>query len=163
MGPLMIPETSCSEMPPSDLTPGSFDTVICFNVLEPIRHNQAALERIRTLLRPGGRLLLLVPAFPFLCNNFDRGLEHFRRYSKAGLQKLLIQTGFAVEKPRYFSGLGAIGWFVNANVLRKKLLPSGQMKVFDRLVPLLKLERLVGPPFGISVIAVAQVPPHAPA
>jgi SAM-dependent methyltransferase len=141
---------------PASLPAGGFDTVICLNVLEHIREDKAALERMRELLAPGGKLVLLVPAHQLLFNGFDEGLSHFRRYDKPGLSKLLAETGFRVRQTWYFNFLGAIGWFVNGNLLRKKILPTGQMKLFDLLVPLLKLERLVPLPFGISVIAVAE-------
>jgi SAM-dependent methyltransferase len=145
-----------NEDAPASLTRGGFDTVICLNVLEHIRDDRAALERMRAMLAPGGRLVLLVPAHALLYNGFDEGLDHFRRYDKPGLATLLGETGFTPTSSWYFNFLGAIGWFVNGNVLRKKLLPTGQMKLFDLLVPLLKLERLVPLPFGISVIAVAE-------
>lgn len=148
--------------PPESLAAGSFDTIICLNVLEHIQDDLAALSRMRSLLRPGGNLILLVPAHPILFNGFDRGLDHYRRYQKTGLRDALVQTGFQPERLWYFNVLGAIGWFINGNVLRKQILPSGQMKLFDRLVPLLKLERLAGPPFGISLITVAKVPAPPP-
>jgi SAM-dependent methyltransferase len=146
------------EDPPSELAPGSFDTVVCLNVLEHLAEDQAALRRMHRLLQPGGRLILLVPAHPFLYNHFDRGLEHYRRYDRRGLKDHLIRNGFYPEWLWYFNALGALGWFFNGSLLRRKLLPSGQMRLFDRLVPFLKWERLLGPPFGISVIAVARTP-----
>lgn len=142
--------------PPASLTPGGFDTVICLNVLEHIKDDRAALRSMRSLLAPGGKLVLLVPAHQALFNGFDEGLDHFRRYDKAGLNQLLGEEGFAVKQSWYFNFLGALGWFVNGNLLKKKILPTGQMKLFDLLVPLLKAERLVKLPFGISVIAVAE-------
>jgi len=141
---------------PQVLLPGSFDTIICLNVLEHIEDDRAALQRMHHLLKPGGCLALLVPAHPFLFNGLDEGLHHYRRYHKDGLSRLLSETGFRVRKIWYFNALGALGWFLNGNVLKKTLLPSGQMKLFDLLVPLLKLERLIPLPFGISVIALAE-------
>jgi SAM-dependent methyltransferase len=145
---------------PEALQPGSFDTVICLNVLEHIQDDRAALQRMHRLLKPGGRLALLVPAHPFLYNGFDKGLDHFRRYNKHDLRRQLEESGFHVRKLWYFNALGALGWFVNGHLLRKTRLPSGQMKLFDLLVPLLKLERLLPMPFGISVIALADAIPH---
>ncbi|MNR80341.1 Demethylrebeccamycin-D-glucose O-methyltransferase [compost metagenome] len=145
---------------PEALEPGSFDTVICLNVLEHIQDDRAALRRMVDLLKPGGHLALLVPAHAFLYNGLDEELDHFRRYSKPGLRQLLEESGFHVYKLWYFNALGALGWFVNGTLLKKKLLPSGQMTLFDRLVPFLKLERMISLPFGISLIALAEVP-HA--
>lgn len=142
--------------PPEALQPGSFDTVICLNVLEHIEDDDAALRRIRALLKPGGKLALLVPAHMALYNGFDKGLLHFRRYQKGGLRRQLAACGFETHRIWYFNALGALGWFVNGTLLRKTVLPTGQMKLFDLLVPLLKLERWVPLPFGISVIAIAE-------
>ncbi len=147
-----------TEEPPPELAPATFDTVVCLNVLEHVAEDHAALRRIHRLLRPGGKLILLVPAHPFLYNQFDRGLEHYRRYDRKGLRACLIRNGYHPERLWYFNALGALGWFFNGSLLRRKLLPSGQMRLFDRLVPFLKWERLLGPPFGISVIAVARTP-----
>ena len=52
--------------------------------------------------------------------------------------------------------LGALGWYVNGTILKKGILPKGQMKLFDLLVPLLRLERVLDPPFGVSVISVCR-------
>lgn len=145
--------------PPEALKPGAFDTVICLNVLEHIEDDRAALARMRGLLKPSGRLALLVPAHAFLYNGFDEALGHYRRYGKAGLRRLLEESGFRVLKIWYFNALGALGWFVNGTLLRKRLLPSGQMAFFDLLVPVLKLERKLPLPFGISVIALAEALP----
>ncbi|MNL06836.1 Ubiquinone biosynthesis O-methyltransferase [compost metagenome] len=145
---------------PAVLEPRSFDTVICLNVLEHIADDRAALHRMRALLKPGGRLALLVPAHAWLYNGFDKTLEHHRRYSKPGLTRLLAESGFRTQRSWYFNALGALGWFVNGKLLRKTLLPSGQMKLFDLLVPLLKLERWIPLPLGISVIAIAEALPE---
>ncbi|MNK87028.1 hypothetical protein D3C87_1069540 [compost metagenome] len=147
--------------PPEAIRARSFDTLICLNVLEHIEDDRAALKRMRTLLKPGGRLALLVPAHAWLYNGIDKGLEHYRRYSKLGLNRMLVECGFRSRKTWYFNALGALGWFVNGTLLRKTLLPTGQMKAFDLLVPLLKLERWIPLPFGISVIAIAEALPES--
>lgn len=154
---IQIHRWDLSQPSPEAMEPRTFDTIICLNVLEHIREDGIALERMRRLLKPGGRLLLLVPAHPFLYNGFDKALEHFRRYDVKGLRARLSAAGFSGQRLWYFNAAGTFGWFINGTLLRKTLLPTGQMKLFDRLVPLLKLERLVGPPFGISLIAISTV------
>lgn len=151
-----------TDAPPA-LEPGSFDTVICLNVLEHIEDDRAALKRLHALLKPHGRLALLVPAHPALFNGFDKGVGHFRRYRKPDLNRLLAESGFQVQRLWHFNALGALGWYVNGNLLRKTILPTGQMKLFDRLVPLLKLEQRLTLPFGISIIAIAEALPDSEA
>lgn len=143
---------------PADLASEQFDTVVCLNVLEHIEDDQAALQRMYECLAPGGRLVLLVPAHQLLYNGFDRGVRHFRRYGKRGLSTQLEARGFVVDRTWYFNMLGALGWFVNGNLLGKTLLPAGQLKLIDRLVPLLKFESKLPRPFGLSVIAIARRP-----
>src|SRR5205823_9916344 len=74
---------------PSRLSPESFDTAICLNVLEHIAAHESALGVIRDLLIPGGRLLLLVPAHRFLYGSIDREVGHERRYERDSLDRLL--------------------------------------------------------------------------
>ncbi|MDB5098858.1 MAG: class SAM-dependent methyltransferase [Cyanobacteria bacterium RYN_339] len=143
---------------PASLLTEQFDTVVCLNVLEHIKDHEAALRRMFDRLSPGGRLVLLVPAHQMLFNGFDRGVSHFRRYNKRGLGELLRGAGFALERSWYFNMLGALGWYVNGNLLGKTLLPAGQLKLIDALVPMLRLESFLPRPFGISVIAIARKP-----
>lgn len=143
---------------PADLADEQFDTVVCLNVLEHIEDDPAALRRMYDLLAPGGRLVLLVPAHQALFNGFDRGVSHFRRYNRRGLTAQLEAQGFTVDRTWYFNMLGALGWYVNGNLLGKTLLPAGQLALIDKLVPLLKFESQLPRPFGLSVIAVARRP-----
>ena len=132
------------------------DTLLCLNVLEHIKDDAAALRCFREILAPGGRLVLLVPACPSLYSRIDAGLDHYRRYSRAELALKLEAAGFRVEHAGFLNLLGAIGWFVNGRVLRRKMLPKNQLKLFDLLVPLLKIERRLKIPFGLSLLAVGR-------
>jgi SAM-dependent methyltransferase len=147
-----------NEALPDDLAGERFDTVVCLNVLEHIEHDGVALRRMYDCLAPGGRLVLLVPAHQLLFNGFDRGVSHFRRYSRRGLAAELTASGYEVEKTWYFNMLGALGWFVNGNLLGRTLLPAGQLKLINKLVPILKLESRLPRPFGLSVISIARRP-----
>jgi hypothetical protein len=62
-----------------------------------------------------------------------------------------------VDSVRYSNPLGAFGWLVNVRLLRQRRLKA--VRAYDRLVPLLTgLERMVSPPFGLSVVALAHRP-----
>jgi SAM-dependent methyltransferase len=150
--------------PPAALAPGTFDTIVCLNVLEHVEEDDAALARLARLLAPDGRLVLLVPAGPILFNEFDRALGHFRRYTRRSLRGAILRAGFAPERAWFFNALGIPGWFVNGTLLRRKVLPPGQLRLFDRFVPLLRLVHRLDPPFGLSLVAVARRPrtPAAP-
>jgi SAM-dependent methyltransferase len=133
-----------------------FESVICFNVLEHVQDDAAALGTVARLLAPHGRLFLLVPAHPTLYGGFDRGAGHYRRYSSRALRSLLITSGFDIETLRHVNPVGAIGWFLRVRLRSSSEWPSGSFAAFDRLVPLLRpLDRLPFP-FGLSLWAVAR-------
>jgi len=131
-----------------------FDTIICLNVLEHVDDDSRSLVAIRGMLAPGGRLVLLVPALPALYGTMDRALGHHRRYKRAGLTALLAATGFTVAHIEYFNLAGVPGWWFAGRVLRRQMIPSGSLKLYDALVPLFRLERLFPWRVGQSLIAI---------
>jgi SAM-dependent methyltransferase len=133
-----------------------FDTVVCLNVLEHIEDDLFALGQMREALRPGGRLALLVPAHRFLHGAFDDAVGHYRRYSRRGLKDVLERADYSVQSLKFFNAAATLPWFINGRLLRRAYLPENQVSLADRLVPLLRLEKFVGPPFGISLVAIAQ-------
>lgn len=132
------------------------DAIICLNVLEHIPDHEGALRRFHERLRPGGHLLILVPAHPFLFGAIDRALHHERRYRRESLRTLLERCGFTVTEIRYVNPVGALGWLVSGRVLRSEQIPSGPLRLYDRIVPLLRALDRVEVPFGLSVWAVAR-------
>jgi SAM-dependent methyltransferase len=134
------------------------DSVICFNVLEHISEDEKALENIFDLLESRGRLLLFVPSHPWLYGSLDQHLGHHRRYGKRELKNKLEAAGFKVVSLEYFNRVGILGWFLNGKILRRKRLPSLQLRFYNSLVPLLKLEKIFPLPFGTSLVAVGEKP-----
>ncbi|HYU09211.1 MAG TPA: class I SAM-dependent methyltransferase [Gemmatimonadales bacterium] len=131
-----------------------FDTVICLNVLEHVENDIASLVAIRALLAPRGRLVLLVPALPALYGSIDRALGHHRRYTRAGLAARMRSTGFTVVHIEYFNSAGIPGWWFAGRVLRRQTIPAGSLRLYDALVPLFRLERLLPWRVGQSLIAI---------
>ena len=144
---------------PDSLRGRAFDTIVCMNVLEHIEDDRGTLSRFLGLLKPGGKLVLVVPAHMWLYNPLDAHDGHFRRYEPAELSEKLTAAGFRVAHESRFNLFGIAGWFLNGTILRRKDLPSGQMGLFNKVAPLLFwLERLVGPPVGLSLLAVGAKP-----
>jgi SAM-dependent methyltransferase len=141
---------------PEEFVEQPFDTVVCLNVLEHIEDDIFALEQMRRVLKAKGKLALLVPAHRILYGEFDRAVGHFRRYQKRELKSRLQRAGFVVREVKFFSLIAALPWFINGRLFKRDYLPTGQANLANRLVPLLKLERLIGPPCGLSLIAIAQ-------
>jgi SAM-dependent methyltransferase len=139
-------------------SPELFDTILCFNVLEHIADDEGTLQRFCRLLKPGGTLLLLVPAHPVAYGKVDSVLGHERRYGKPALAAKLTEAGLEVTKLRHVNPLGLLGWLVTSRVLGASQLPSGALRLFDRHVPILRLLDCLHIPFGLSLWAVARRP-----
>jgi SAM-dependent methyltransferase len=134
-----------------------FGTVFALNVVEHIADDHRAIANCHLLLRPGGRLIVLVPAYRFLYNRFDRELGHYRRYTRATLRRLLQANGLDILGAHYFNLAGVLGWFVSGTLLKNHTLPAGQVALYNRLVWLFRiLDRLMLRRLGLSVLAVGR-------
>ena len=134
----------------------AIDTIVCCNVLEHIEGDEAALADMHSLLVPGGRLALLVPALQRIYGTLDEHLRHFRRYEKAELEGKVRAAGFTLEDCRFLNRPGVFGWWLNGRVLRRRVLPKGQLRAFRWIVPLLKREESSPPSYGMSLLAIAR-------
>jgi SAM-dependent methyltransferase len=82
-----------------------FDLVALLDVLEHVPDDIGSLRAIHRRLKPGGALLLTVPANPWMWSAHDVAHHHFRRYTRAGLSRLFMQAGFEVQLLSYFNSL----------------------------------------------------------
>jgi SAM-dependent methyltransferase len=132
--------------------------VVAFNVLEHIPDDVDALRSFAGLVRPGGAVVLFVPAFEALMSDYDVTVGHQRRYRKRSLVKAMTDAGLDVERVRYVNVVGFFGWFVTMRLLRGRPGDSLLLRVFDRFfVPVLRrVESLVAPPFGQSLFVVGR-------
>jgi glycosyltransferase involved in cell wall biosynthesis len=144
-----------------DLLQERIDTIVCLNVLEHIEHDDATLADFASVLAPGGRLVLLVPAMPSLYGSLDVHLNHFRRYDRPALLDAVTRAGFDVRTIRYLNRPGVFGWWLNSRVLRRRVLPRGQLAAFRWIQPLLSLEERSEPSFGMSLLVLATKRPPA--
>lgn len=143
------------DLPPEDT---GFDAAICMNVLEHIPDDAAALRSFRDRLAPGGRLLILVPAHPFLFGATDEAVAHQRRYARGELRSKLASSGFEILELRHVNPVGTLGWLVSSRILRRRLIPSGPLALYDKLVPVLRGLDALHLPVGLSLWAVARRP-----
>ena len=98
-----------------------------------------------------------MPALQLLYGSMDRADLHFRRYGRPDLRAKLEQAGFEVEDLRFLNRLGAIGWFVNGRILRREIIPSGQLGFYEKIIPWVRrAESLLPLPFGQSLVAIAR-------
>lgn len=149
----------------------SFDVVVNCDVLEHIEDDRGALGQMYRVLRPGGLLILTVPAHPYLWSEHDEALAHLRRYTRREFTDKLQEAGYRIEK------LSAAVSFVFPGILAFRLLqrlfrnPSDEPKTDLRILPgpintflvkLLHIEtemmKYTNLPIGTSFVAVAQKP-----
>ncbi|MFM7028172.1 MAG: class I SAM-dependent methyltransferase [Chakrabartia sp.] len=83
----------------------SYDMIALLDVLEHIEDDEASLASLRRKLKPGGKILLTVPANPWMWSAHDRAHHHHRRYTKAGLAKVARKAGLTIEMLSPFNSL----------------------------------------------------------
>jgi SAM-dependent methyltransferase len=134
----------------------SCDSVVLINVLEHVENDEELLSTIHQVLKPGGTLLLFVPALPGLYGALDENFGHIRRYRKGELGSLLTKVGFQVGCLRYFNLPGILSWFVFGKIFRCKSLNPWSVWLYDRLVMswIPGCERIWEPVWGQSLLAV---------
>ena len=84
---------------------GSYDLVAVLDVVEHIEDDVAALKGMASLLKPGGKILIAVPAHQWLWSAHDVVNHHHRRYSKGSLAKAIAAAGLTPRKLTYFNSL----------------------------------------------------------
>ena len=141
------------------------DFVVAFDVIEHVERDRDSLAALRTRLKPGGALVMTVPAWPSLWSRHDETHHHFRRYTPAHLRAELEAAGYAVEH------LGCYNTLLFPAVVAMRALKrwTGREDADDAM-PSPFLNRLlrrvfaferhwigrITMPFGVSLIAVAR-------
>lgn len=134
------------------------DSVIAVNVLEHVERDADFLSAAHEALVSKGSLLLLVPALPAIFGSLDRAFDHFRRYTRSGLRKQLLDAGFEIETLHYLNMLGVAAWFASGRIFHRTTLGRGQVRFYDRcVIPALRqIETRFHPPIGQSILAIAR-------
>ena len=134
-----------------------FDSAVSLNVFEHIEDDDLAMKHTGLLLKPDSYFVLIVPAHQRLYGTMDSSIGHYRRYTKAMAKEKFEKNGFKVVHQKYLNTLGAMGWYVNGRFLKRTVPPTGQLRMFNKVVPILKAaERVFPPSFGLSLLTVAQ-------
>lgn len=147
----------------------AYDLITNFDVLEHISDDMGFLRGIRERLRPGGHVLVTVPAYQFLWSSLDDALGHKRRYTKKEICAKFSLCGYQVVRASYFIFFlspAFIAYRMLEKLLKKKSTSlSGSVIEFPRPInwlftKTLSLESflvpLIGLPFGTSIIVLAQ-------
>jgi SAM-dependent methyltransferase len=89
----------------SMFTRSGYDLIALLDVLEHVPDDLASLRAIHMRLKPGGALLLTVPANPWMWSAHDAAHHHFRRYTKKQLEELFLRSGLEIQLLSYFNTL----------------------------------------------------------
>ena len=90
---------------PLPFADGSFDVVCALDILEHLDDDRAAAAELRRICKPGGVVIAFVPAFRLLWGYNDEFSHHRRRYTSAELDRVLADSGLAVERSGYFNAV----------------------------------------------------------
>ncbi|MFI5910349.1 methyltransferase domain-containing protein [Dactylosporangium sp. NPDC051541] len=144
---------------PSDVN-ADHSAAISYNVLEHIDDDIGGLRTMKSLVRPGGYIINVVPAFPFAMGPADIATGHVRRYTKKTMRAAMNEAGLEIVKLHYANSLGLIGYYVSTCLLKQMPGPGPIVKFYDSTVaPMTRLmEKAFNPPFGQSVIAIGRRP-----
>lgn len=137
----------------------TYDCAVLVNVLEHIADDAQALRELFRVLKPGGALLLFVPAMPFLFSRLDTFYGHFRRYRRDDLARKVGEAGFEVRDARYLDLLGVVPWWLLNTLGGAVTFNPALVRLYDRVgVPLTRrIERLFrAAPFGKNVLLIAR-------
>lgn len=157
-----VVEGSIEEMPFDD---ASFDLALALDVIEHVPDDLQALSELYRILRPGGSLLVTVPALDVLWSAHDVANGHYRRYTTGKLRERVESAGLGVVKLSYFNTL-LFPVILAARKLRPKSVGSDVDEVSERLNSLLAsifsseagLLARGRMPIGVSALCFARKP-----
>src|SRR5262245_19921805 len=148
------------------ISPGSFDAVLALDVLEHLDNDAVGLYQAAQMVKPGGLLLITVPAMPSLWGGQDVISHHRRRYTKATLLRTYERAGLPSPRASYFNTLlfppvAAVRWTRRALGMadrsRSDFEDTAPGAVNNILASIFSVERHLIPrmrlPVGVSLLA----------
>lgn len=154
------------------LKPAAFDVVTCIDVIEHLAEDRRAIDELFEAIRPGGHLVVTVPAFQSLWGDHDELYGHHRRYSGRELREKLAAARFEVLKLTYFEPLFFVPLWLYRKAKRLRPRKGGIAQKDDfvalpkrlnsLLTEVIAMERFAirhfSFPFGVTLLAVARRP-----
>lgn len=146
-----------------------FDTLTLIDVMEHVPDDRAALQNIIPLLNADGKIIIVVPAYPWLYNNRDRAVGHERRYRRSDFLQLVRETGLHVEHLRFWNALGVLPYALLGILKSPNIAVTSLRNVSSGSLPQRALRRFlswwfrvvehhIDFGFGLSMICVARMP-----
>ncbi|MBL8148291.1 MAG: methyltransferase domain-containing protein, partial [Blastocatellia bacterium] len=144
--------------------------ITALDVLEHVDDDLAAMSELYRVCKPGGMLLVTVPAYGFLWSEHDEALHHRRRYAAHELRNKLLLSGFEIERCSYFITLlffPILFIRIVQGIFKHSTHPKTSHihlpEIFNQmLITLLAFEQwlynYINLPFGVSIVCVARKP-----
>ncbi len=151
-----VREWDASQPPPPDLPQP--DSILCSNVIEHVEGDLAVIENADRALKPGGRMIFIVPRGQNLYSSLDSAIGHYRRYDKAQLRALFEGLGYEIEELFTMNKIGVLGWWYRGKIAKQQAIGRVGLKAFNVLVPVFKLIDPLLPWKGLSLVIVARKP-----
>jgi SAM-dependent methyltransferase len=172
LGSESVRRGSCTALPLAD---EAADVVTALDVIEHVEDDARAVREMARILKPGGLMVITVPAFQALWSDWDVILHHFRRYRRRQLRDLLASAGLEVERCDYINVLvfPAVWLLRKWRTLFPRPANAGGARAEERIPPpwLNRLlfaafvapacQTLISFPFGVGLLAVARKAPTA--
>jgi glycosyltransferase involved in cell wall biosynthesis len=149
-------EWDATQTPPPDLP--HTDAILCSNVLEHIEDDQQLIINADQILKPGGRMIFIVPRGEKLYSSLDEAIGHYRRYDNEQLRKLFENIGYEINELFTLNKIGVLGWWWRGKVAKQNVIGRFGLKSFNVLVPIFKLIDPLLPWKGLSLVIVAKKP-----
>jgi 2-polyprenyl-3-methyl-5-hydroxy-6-metoxy-1,4-benzoquinol methylase len=137
-----------------------FELVVATDVIEHIEDDRSAARDLSELVRRGGKVLITVPALPFLFGYHDSILGHYRRYTRKALLGL-FEPYLRIQSIRYY-GISLIPAALVLSKWLRRPYPAGKVgsikeknRLLGSLVSLLfSIEKKISPPLGTSLLLI---------
>ena len=137
----------------------SFDFIYALNVLEHIKNDISSVKNWVRYLKPGGLILIYVPAFQVLFSSMDKKVGHFRRYRKSELESIAGHLNLSIVELKYADSLGFFISLVYKFIGDKDGgINPGALKIYDKFIfPLsIKLDKFFNFVLGKNVYIVLK-------
>lgn len=155
-GPFQVETGTLASLDPSL----RYDTLLYIDVIEHIEDDSAEVKAACARLKPGGRLVVLVPAHHFLYTPFDKAIGHYRRYNLPMLHALSPPQGSRILTSFYLDSVGFMASLANRLLLKSSMPTKSQILLWDRAM--VRLSTLCDPlifrRFGKTCVCVWQAP-----
>ena len=135
-----------------------YDTILYLDVLEHIKSDLSEFVKAYSSLKKNGYLIINVPAFQHLYSQFDKDIDHIKRYSKKDFLNILKKTNVKKYKIIYFDSLGyflSLGSKIFIKKYKKNF--SSKIKLWDKLIPFsIILDKVLFNRIGKSLLVIIK-------